>query len=268
MPVRSIVLALACLLLLASFIAHDVDAQPRAVRVALFRSPGVARDALDATEALLRATRGFELTVLGPSDVRAGALSGQDVVVFTGGRGSIQGRFLAEDGRARVRDFVRDGGGYVGICAGAYMALQGEPEFHKVAFVAGRHATGDAWRRGVATTWVEPLDGSARVPLHYANGPIFAPEVVEGLDAYVPLALFRADVYSERHGTRAGEMPGTPAVVAARYGRGRLVLWSPNPVLEGPDEPAQPELFLRSLRFADHDAPLPADLGWRHVFGE
>lgn len=265
---RSILLALACVSLLGSFVVLDADAQPRAIRVALFRSPGVARDALDATETLLRATRGYELTVLGPNDVRAGRLAGHDVVVFTGGRGSIQGRFLGEDGRARVRDFVRDGGGYVGICAGAYMALQGEAEFHKIAFVAGRHATGDAWRRGVATTWVEPLDGSPRAPLHYANGPIFAPEVVEGLDAYVPLALFRADVYSEAHGTGPGEMPGTPAVVAARYGRGRLLLWSPNPVLEGPDEPAQPELFLRSLRFVDRDAPLPADLGWGDVFGE
>ncbi len=265
---RSLLLALACVSLLASVLFQEADAQPRAIRVALFRSPGVARDALDATESLLRATRGFDLSVLGPSDVQRGALHGYDVVVFTGGRGSIQGRFLGEEGRAKVRAFVREGGGYVGICAGAYMALQGEPEFHKIAFVAGRHATGDAWRRGVATTWVEPLDGSPRAPLHYANGPIFAPEVVEGLEAYVPLALFRADVYAERHGTRAGEMPGTPAVVAARFGQGRILLFSPNPVLEGPDEPAQPQLFVRALRFVDEPAPFPAELGWHHVFRE
>ncbi|MCB9619507.1 MAG: hypothetical protein H6724_08670 [Sandaracinus sp.] len=241
---------------------------PRTTRVVLFRSPGVAPDASDATEALLRATPGFSVSVFGPADVQRGRLDGMDIVVFTGGRGSIQGRYLGERGRAQVREFVRVGGGYVGICAGAYLALQGEPEFHKIAFVAGRHATGDAWRRGVATTWVEPLDGSPRAPLHYANGPILAPEAVEGLDAFVPLAVFRADVYSERHGTRAGEMPGTPAVVAARYGRGRLVLFSPNPVLEGPDEPAQPQLFLSALRFVRDPAPLPRDLGWRHVFGE
>jgi len=92
-----------------------------------------------------------ELSVLGPSEVRAGRRTGQDVVVFTGGRGSFQGRFLGEDGRARVRDFGREGGGYVGICAGAYMALQGDAEFNKVAFVAGRHATGDAWRSRSST---------------------------------------------------------------------------------------------------------------------
>lgn len=265
---RSLFVALACASLVASVLFQEANAQPRAIRVALFRSPGVARDALDATESLLRATRGFELSVVGPHDVRQGALDSQDVVVFTGGRGSIQGRFLGEEGRATVRAFVREGGGYVGICAGAYMALQGEPEFHKIAFVAGRHATGDAWRRGVATTWVEPLDGSPGVPLHYANGPILAREVVEDLDAFVALALFRADVYAERHGTHAGEMPGTPAVVAARYGQGRILLFSPNPVLEGPDEPAQTELFLRALRFVDEAAPFPAAVGWRHVFNE
>ncbi|MDH5493081.1 MAG: BPL-N domain-containing protein [Myxococcales bacterium] len=238
----------------------------RALRVALFRSPGVAADALEATRALLGSEPGFELEVIGPAEVRAGGLAAQDVVVFTGGRGSIQGRNLGPEGRAEVRAFVAAGGGYVGICAGAYMALQGEPEFHKIAFVAGRHATGDHWRRGVATVDVEPVGGGALVQLHYANGPILRAEDVEGIAPFIPLARFRADVYSPRHGTGPGEMPGTPAIVAASHGRGRILLFSPNPVLGGVGAPARSDLFLQALRFVAISAPLPSTLRFADVF--
>lgn len=232
------------LLTLAPVVAAAAVAQPPPVKVALYRAGGVARDALDAAEELIGSAPGFELTVVRPWQVRAGALEGQDAVLFTGGRGSVQGRLLRESGRQRVRDFVGEGGGYVGICAGAYMAMQGEPEFHKIAFVAGRHATGDNWRRGVATIDVED-DAGRHHALHYANGPIIGAEAVEGLPPFVVLANFREEIYRERHDTHAGEMINTPAIVASQYRQGSIVLFSPNPSLD----PAEPELLLRALRY-------------------
>ncbi|MEM9071994.1 MAG: BPL-N domain-containing protein [Myxococcota bacterium] len=229
---------------LSILLASLAFATPPPVKVALFRAPGVARDALDAAEALLGSAPGFSLTVVGPDEVRRGALRAQDAVLFTGGRGSVQGRLLQDEGRAEVRRFVGEGGGYVGICAGAYMALQGEAEFHKVAIVAGRHATGDRWRRGVASIDVEDDRGGHR-DLHYANGPIIGAERVEGLPAFVPLAWFRDEIWRERHDTRPGEMINTPAIVASQYRRGAIVLFSPNPSLD----PEEPELLLRALRF-------------------
>ena len=251
--------ALALLALLAGALP-GLEAQAP-LRVALYRSGGVARDALDAAEALLEDAPGGELSVVRPRDVRRGALDGQDAVLFTGGRGSVQGRLLGEAGRERVRRFVRGGGGYVGICAGAYLALQGEPEFHKIAFVAGRHATGDRWRRGVATVDVED-DAGGRHRLHYANGPIFGAERVEGLAPYVPLAWFRSEIWRERHDTRPGEMVDTPAIVAARYGEGSAVLFSPNPTLE----PTEDALLLRALRFVAR-AEVGPDTTFADVFG-
>ena len=232
------------LLALSLVVAAAALAQPPPVKVALFRAGGVARDALDAAEALIGSSPGFELKVVRPWEVRAGALDGQDAVLFTGGRGSVQGRLLQESGRQRVRDFVAAGGGYVGICAGAYMAMQGEEEFHKIAFVAGRHATGDNWRRGVATLDVEDDAGNHHA-LHYANGPIIGAEPVQGLPPFVVLAHFREEIWRERHGTNEGEMVNKPAIVASQYRRGSIVLFSPNPSLD----PAEPELLLNALRF-------------------
>lgn len=45
-----------------------------------------------------------------------------DAILFPGGSGSHEADGLTEAGRQRVRDFVAAGGGYVGICAGGYLA--------------------------------------------------------------------------------------------------------------------------------------------------
>lgn len=242
----------------------DVASQRRApLRVAIYEARGVGASALETARATFAAAERVEARIVTPEDVRAGALDSVDVVLFTGGRGSIQGQLLGEDGRERVRRFVREGGGYVGICAGAYLAIQGPAEFHKLAMVAAHNLTGDAWQRGIAPTRVVPGDGSSARDLHYANGPLLAREEVDGLDAFVTLATFDADVYREDLGTRPGEMPGAPAVVAARYGRGRLVLFSPNPTLD----PAHPELLVRAARWTATRGAVPASLRWRDVFG-
>jgi hypothetical protein len=236
--VRSFFLAMAVLLL-----ALAAQAQPARPTIAVFDAPGVGAEALSTATAAIEAA-GMDVLVVGPDEVRAGALDRADAVLFTGGRGSVQGRLLGEDGRERVRAFVRAGGGYVGICAGAYLALQGEPEFHKLAIVAGRHATGDAWIRGIGPADVRPTDGSASVVLHYANGPLVAPEVVDGIAPFVTLATFASDYHLESEGTHEGEMLGAPAALTSRYGEGRIVLFSPNPTLE----PASPGVLTGALR--------------------
>ncbi len=236
---------------------------PRVLRVAVYEARGVGASALETARAAFAGAERVEARTVTPDDVRAGALDSVDVVLFTGGRGSVQGQLLGEDGRERVRRFVRDGGGYVGICAGSYLAIQGPAEFHKLAMVAGHNLTGDSWQRGIAPTRVVPGDGSAARDLHYANGPLLAREEVAGLAPFVTLATFDADVYLEGYGTRSGEMPGAPAVVAARYGRGRLLLFSPNPTLE----PAHPDLLVRAARWTGAGGDVPATLRWRDVFG-
>lgn len=252
----ALVLALLCLAAAAS----AQDARP--LRVVVYQAPGVAPSAL-ATALEAFGAAGLDARAVSPAEVRAGALDDADVALFTGGRGSLQGQLLGEDGRERVRRFVRRGGGYVGICAGSYLAIQGPAEFHKIGFVAAHNLTGDAWIRGIRPTPVTPNDGSPQVVLHYANGPLLAPEAVDGLAPFVTLATFDADVYWEEHGTRTGEMPGTPAVAAARYGRGRILLFSPNPTLD----PGHPELLVEGARWVARGGAVPSSLRWRDVFG-
>ena len=241
-------------------------ASPRSLRVAVYDARGVGRSALDTALAAYRAAPGIVARTVSPADVRAGALDGADVVLFTGGRGSVQGRLLREEGRDAVRAFVRRGGGYVGICAGFYLAIQGPPEFHKLAMVAAVSLRGDAWRRGIRPSRVRPTDGAGEVTLHYANGPVVARRPTRGLRPFVTLATFASDIYWERYDTHPREMPGTPAIAAARYGRGRLLLFSPNPSL-GEGEEAHPELLVRATRWVGRGGGVPRRLRYRDVFG-
>jgi hypothetical protein len=225
---------------------RSVEAQGRA-EIAVLDAPGVGAEALAAAIAAIEGSETLRARVLSPADVQRGRLEGARALLVTGGRGSRQGRALGDDGCEAVRRFVREGGGYVGICAGSYLAMQrprsSTEESYKAAFVAAEHATGDAWQRGIAPIPLVPEDGSPAVTLHYANGPLLAPVAVEGLPTPRALARFGGEVSSARGGTLPGQMRGAIALLATSYGRGEVVLFSPNPTLA----PAEPGLLVRAL---------------------
>lgn len=229
--------------------------------IAVLDAPGVGADALRTAVAAINAAA-LRAEVVSPAQVRGGALTNARALLVTGGRGSRQGRALGDEGREALRRFVHAGGGYVGICAGSYLALQvpedSVEESYKAAFVAAAHAHGDAWQRGIAPIAVASPEG-ARATLHYANGPIFAPVTVAGLPAVRVLARFEAEVHSERGGTRPGQMRGAPALLATHYGRGQIVLFSPNPTLE----PAVPSMLTAALASVANERAVTslADLG-------
>ena len=215
------------------------------LRVALLDAEGVNRAAFNAAQTAMQPS--FAVRVVTPREVQSGALEGLHALVVTGGRASRQGRALGEVGREAIRHFVHAGGGYVGICAGSYLAMQrphdSTEESYKVAFVALEHGTGDAWQRGIAPLRIGPLDGSPSCDLHYANGPIFHPHAVRELPTPRVLARFEEEIFLESAGTHAGQMTGTPAIVATHYGAGQIVLFSPNPTMV----PTQTDLFVHAI---------------------
>lgn len=237
---------------------------PAKLRVGLYQARGVHPVAFAAEQALLEHHAGFRCTVLRPADIQAGALAEQDVAVFMGGSGTAQGKALGDAGKQAVKDFVRDGGGYIGVCAGAYLALQGEDEFHKLRLVAGRNLTGDFWQRGIAGLEVR-AEGRPPFKLFYANGPIFTPVPTEGLAPYQGLADYVGEIFNVSKGTGPGEMPGTPAIVASAYGEGRVLLFSPNPVLGGAGV-LHSELMLAGLRWCATRGEVAQGLRFADVF--
>ena len=92
-------------------------------RIAVFQGEGVGQSAKKLVEALRDTERSDVIvTRITADEIRTGKLSDVDVLVHPGGSGSKQGRALGANGQKAVADFVRNGGGYLGVCAGAYLA--------------------------------------------------------------------------------------------------------------------------------------------------
>ncbi len=188
----------------------------RTRRVAVYRGPkNVSGERVAAALRKLRIPFAF----VGPEDVEAGRLVEFAAVVLPGGH-SIA---LGAAGVREVKRFVASGGGLLGICAGAQFAMRtrliparwqplraaGIFDMRVVArhavsrgyAVAGRHPKGKPWR----------YTNRGRVRVRYCNGGILRPG-----KAAVTVVSF----------DEAGAMG---AIVAGRFGRGRVVAITPHP---------------------------------------
>lgn len=231
--------------------------QPPPVRVAIFEGTGAPDSGIANVCARVEGLAGATIDRLKPAQIAAGGLQGYDVVVFSGGSGSAQAKSLGETGRERVREFVRNGGGYVGICAGAYLACS---NFSWGLGILNASTVSNQWRRGSGFVETEitvdgtpilgPVEGVFRV--RYQNGPILKPGTRADLPAYKPLALFRTEV--AQNGTPVGVMVHSPAQAAAAFGRGRVFVSSPHPE----NTPGLEHLIPRGILWAAGKLPAEA----------
>ena len=147
--------------------------------------------------------------------------------MFTGGSGSAEAGGLGEKGREEVREFVRQGGGYVGICAGAYLACSG---FEWGLGVLNAKTVSPKWRRGQGEVKIEGLAFGEKMAdrgIRYANGPIIKADVRKDLPEFEVLVSFRTEL--ALNDTPVGVMVNAPAMVRSTYGLGRVFTSSPHP---------------------------------------
>jgi putative intracellular protease/amidase len=67
---------------------------------------------------------GLPFRLVRASDVREGRLSGYRALLVPGGWASNKIKALGESGKTRIRQFVADGGTYIGLCGGAGLATR------------------------------------------------------------------------------------------------------------------------------------------------
>jgi putative intracellular protease/amidase len=207
-------------------------ADERPLRVALYADEGAGDRGIETVEAQLK-EQGHEVIRVKGSEIAEGILSPEfDAVVFTGGSGSRQGNTLGEEGRENVRQFVSEGGGYVGICAGAYLACTG---FSWGVGVLDARTVSPRWRRGRGMIEVEVTPAGEEVSgipagthlIRYANGPILTPHGRDDIPPFETVAFFRTEV--AENDTPVGIMIGAPAIARGEFGKGRVVVTSPHP---------------------------------------
>ena len=235
-----------------------VAAEKPVIKVAVYDDKGATGKGIPSVEAILGQTADIKVTRLKGADIANGGLKGYDLVMFTGGSGSAEAAGLGEKGREEVRDFVRHGGGYVGICAGAYLACTG---FEWGVGVLNAKTVSPKWRRGQGEVKIDGQAFGEKLAdrgIRYANGPIIKADVRKDLPEFEVLVTFRSEL--ALNDTPVGVMVNAPAMVRSSYGLGRVFTSSPHPEQTTGLEP----LVEKAVRWAARSKGQPEEL-WKRL---
>ncbi|NQT16841.1 MAG: biofilm PGA synthesis protein PgaB, partial [Planctomycetes bacterium] len=183
---------------LAAF-GDDPQGRPEEIRIAVYSDVGVGRSVGNLLSVLERADR-LHVEKVTAEEVRNGALDGFAVLVHPGGSGSKQGKQLGEEGREAVRSFVRRGGGFLGICAGAYLASADYP--WSLHILDAKVLDRKHWARGTGAVRVALTDrgrailhaDSPNVTIYYGQGPLLAPAADADVPDYVLLGAYETEI--------------------------------------------------------------------------
>lgn len=206
-------------------------AAPRPLKIAIYQGPGSGEKGIQSVTDRAKQLPGAVVTALKPEEVGTRDLSQFDIIVFSGGSGSAQSQAIGDNGRKAVREFVERGGGYLGICAGAYLACAG---FDWGLGILNAKTVSNKWRRGGGMVRAELTDDGRGVlgkvdgqfTIRYNNGPIIKPLERADLPPYQVAAFFRTE--KAENGTPVGVMVNSPAAVYTTFGKGRVFSISPH----------------------------------------
>lgn len=243
------VLSLFAVVIACGPISAQTTTTPKPLVVGIFADDGARKTRGEAAEAVER-TPGFEVRLLTAEEIRGGKLKEICVLIQPGGSGSGQAKALGDDGRARVKEFVKQGGGYIGICAGAYLASRSyDWSLHILdAEVIDRAH----WARGTGNVELKfsPTgkdffaSKNDKATVYYGQGPLLAPGKDDSIPDYEALAEYETEIHS-KGGAQPGVMKGTTAAARGTFGSGRVFCFSPHP--EKTDSPEARTMFSKAL---------------------
>lgn len=216
--------------------SNDTDV----VNVALFYAEKHDENATRDLERLINADPQMNYNPITSREIRSGGLTGADVVVFPGGNARDQAHDLGAAGKKAIRDFVERGGGYVGICAGGFLAATNTDYGLSLANVKARVGYRYVPNEGLVSMTVRGAgevdlewttegkellsDLSDNATVSFTGGPIFSNAYRRDLPEYMALANYTSEV--SMYAFQEGEMIGTPVIILAPYGKGHVVLTS------------------------------------------
>lgn len=204
------------------------------LRVGVFVDAG-ARESVFAFSQLAALSPDCTASYLDGAAVRAGALSGVDVLLMSSGSSVDISASLGEAGRAALERYIREGGAYLGSCDGALLMM--EAEKHKGLGIVPFRCVEASPRGGATmrTVWAKCAKEMAGITPGYHTttyhcGPVMAPcEGHSRLGDFTVMARFGGNVLTTKIDPDCPSMGGYASCVAGTYGRGRVWVFSDHP---------------------------------------
>lgn len=171
----------------------------------------------------------IELTLLKGEDLRKGKLNGLDMIVMPGGSSETQMKTMAPEGVKALQDFVRNGGKYVGICAGFHITLNRPERAQLMPYTYIREAVGARGDVQIEFTKeaMKTLDlKKSKYMVRYSRGPV-AKAAQWNKGTCKTFALYKSSIGPiNREGK---SFFNTPAMIAGTYGKGKVIATSFHP---------------------------------------
>jgi glutamine amidotransferase-like uncharacterized protein len=205
-------------------------------RIAVYNGPGVWAYGKIAVMNMFK-WMNASVTLIYSDDIKNGSLINFDLLVMPGGNAGLYNQSLGVDGASKIRDFVANGGAYVGICAGGYYACDyiiwegiryeyvldlfpgyGVGPLETIPYLNGYNYNMTKIKIVNQTHPITTHEPEYEWILYYGGPEFFA---YEGTEVTV---LGRYTVNGQN-----------PAIVAFEYGVGRVFLIGPHPEIEEDD---------------------------------
>ena len=175
----------------------------------------------------------MELHLLDGEAVRDGALDGLDLLIMPGGSSVTEFQTLGSNGVERLKAFVRNGGGYVGTCAGCCLLMDGPMNRARMMPWDSSGAEGHTMfptinvnAKGAKALGIK----SGPHVMRYHGGPFLQPTTNVIADAHMELwGTFDAEATLKGRINPKKRMYGAGAILGGTYGKGRVVVTSAHP---------------------------------------
>lgn len=223
-------------------------------KVALYNGGGTWALGLNHTKKLLRKMN-IPYSTVSTRDIQSGKLSltTYDMLVMSGGKSWVYLDNLKETGAKAIRDFIHDGGGYYGTCAGAFFATSRRTDARR-----------NDVPYGIGLLDGTAYDGTSMKTAPFKSGEIKVDYHLQGLKSQYtvlllggPALLYSADEAAAKNIQELATFPGfnKPAMITFNYGQGRVMLAGPHGEIE---ESRVFSLFKKTWKDPDSEWPILA----------
>ncbi len=231
-------------------VSQVVQAESAQIKVALLINPGTEASEF-RKELRNNVDENISYQIIHNSDLRYGSLKDYQALIIPGGSATTESTTMGPEARDEIKRFIKDGGIYLGVCAGAYLASSLK-EVYLGLLPLKTNDSEHWWRTNGAPKLLVELTPAGQevfgvqskfVRVAYENGPVFSPPFEKPDDSFTSLGYFREEVVGE--GGKPGVMVGAPAAIFSRYGKGSILVISPHPE----ESPGLKQVELHAIRW-------------------
>ena len=199
-------------------------------KVAMYAGSGVGGNGVVECLRLVNESPELELHLVDADGVQSGALDGMDMLLMPGGSSDREYKALGSNGVERLDAFLRNGGGYLGLCAGCAVVMDEKSRARMIPWKWSGSTSGTLFpaikinEKGAAALGIK----AGTMPVRYHGGPLMWPStnVFEGVNTE-QWATFDAE--GSMKGRDKVKMYGAAAIVGGTYGKGKIVACTVHP---------------------------------------